>query len=107
MGPRVLSVREQRYKLVLHFDPKAEYLYDLMADPGEQAPLAPESQKAVRARLLEIAGEHLLHSSRERDLKKRVQARLSSLRLEWKNSTDKAAAVVSWPAIDRQCIGND
>lgn len=95
MGPRVLSVREARYKLVLHFEPRAEYLYDLEADPGEQAPLAPESQKAMRARLLKMAREHLLNSSRQCDLKTRVQARVSSLRLEWKNSTEKASAAAS------------
>ena len=95
MGPRVLSVREQRYKLVLHFDSKTEYLYDLLADPGEEAPLAPESQKAVRAHLLEIAHEHLLNSGRERDWKKRVRARLSSLRLKWKHSPKRVSAAVS------------
>jgi len=94
MGPRVLSVREARYKLILHFEPRAEYLYDLMADPGEQAPLASESQKPVRARLLEIARQHLRDSSTQRDLKKWVQARLSAVRLECKNSTEKASAAV-------------
>ena len=33
MGPRVLSVREARFKLVLHFDPPAEQLFDLEAIP--------------------------------------------------------------------------
>lgn len=95
MGPRVLSVREERYKLVLHFEPRAEYLYDLLADPGEQAPLAPESQRNVRARLLEIAREHLLNSINRRDMGKRMRARLGTLRLEWKNSTEKASAAAS------------
>lgn len=93
MGTRVLSVREARYKLVLHFEPSAEYLYDLVADPGEQAPLAPKAQKMTRRRLLEIAREHLQTSSSQRDGKKRMQARLGSLRLEWKDPTGKASAV--------------
>ena len=95
MGSRVLSVREARYKLVLHFEPRAEYLYDLVADPGEQAPLAPGAQKMIRRRLLEIAREHLQTSSTQRDGKKRMQARLSSLRLEWKNPASKASVVAS------------
>jgi uncharacterized sulfatase len=90
MGPRVLSVREARYKLILHFEPWAEYLYDLVTDPGEQAPLGPDSQKSVRARLLKIAYEHLV-SSNQRDLGKRLRARIGSLRLEWKNSTQQAS----------------
>ena len=62
LGSRVLSVRESRFKLMLQFDPPAEHLYDLEADRGEQAPLAPTAQKAVRRRLLEIAREHLQQS---------------------------------------------
>ena len=95
MGPRVLSVREARFKLVLHFDPPAEFLYDLLADPGEQGPLAPVALKSVRRRLLEIAREHLRNSRSQRDWQARVRARLSSLRLEWENPANKASAVAS------------
>jgi arylsulfatase A-like enzyme len=95
IGPRVLSVRESRFKLVLYFDPPAEDLYDLEADPGEQAPLALAAQKPVRRRLLEIAREHLRHSSEQRDCRTRVQVRLRELQLEWKNPADKVSPVVS------------
>lgn len=83
LGPRVLSVRERRFKLQLHFDPRAEYLYDLEADPGEQAPLAPASQKAVRRRLLEIARAHLQDSNEQRDEPARIRSRLRELQIEW------------------------
>jgi arylsulfatase A-like enzyme len=95
MGPRVLSVRESRFKLVLQFDPAAENLYDLEADRGEQAPLAPTAQKAVRRRLLEIAREHLRRSNQQRDWRTRLQARLRELQLEWKKPADKASPVAS------------
>jgi arylsulfatase A-like enzyme len=100
LGPRVLSVRESRYKLVLHFDPAAENLYDLAADPGEHAPLAPSAQKPVRRRLLEIAREHLRQALEGRDASNRMRARFHELRLEWKNSAnesspDRASPVVS------------
>jgi arylsulfatase A-like enzyme len=95
IGPRVLAVRESRFKLMLHFDPAAEDLYDLEADPGEQAPLVPTAQKAVRRRLLEIAREHLRRSSEQRDWRTRVQARLRELHLEWKNPADKVSPVAS------------
>jgi arylsulfatase A-like enzyme len=86
MGPRVLSVRESRYKLVLHFDPASEVLYDLETDPGERAPLALTTQKPVRRRLLEAAREHLRRSSEERDCSTRVRARLREVQLEWARS---------------------
>jgi uncharacterized sulfatase len=95
LGPRVLSIRERRYKLVLHFEPAAEDLYDLEADPGEKAPLAPGAQKAVRRRLLEIARAHLQRSNDERDLRARTQARLRELQLEWKIRADKSSPVAS------------
>lgn len=95
MGPRVLSVRESRYKLVLHFDPTAENLYDLEADPREQVPLAPGEQKAVRRRLLEIAREHLRSSVEQLESPNRVQARLRDLQIEWKNAPSKASPVAS------------
>jgi arylsulfatase A-like enzyme len=87
MGPRVLSIRESRYKLVLHFDRAAEDLYDLEADPGEQAPLAPSVQKPVRRRLLEAAREHLRRSSEQRDCTTRLGARLREVQLEWARSS--------------------
>jgi len=86
LGPRVLSVREGRFKLMLQFEPRAEYLYDLEADPGEHAPLAPSAQIAVRRRLLEIAREHIQYSSDERDPQMRARARLRDLQLEWTRS---------------------
>jgi len=86
LGPRILSVRESRFKLILYFDPPADYLYDLDADPGEQAPLAPHAQKPVRNRLLEVARNHLQHSISQRDEHMRLGARLRDLRLEWLGS---------------------
>jgi arylsulfatase A-like enzyme len=83
LGPRVLTVREARFKLMLQFDPSSEHLYDLEADPGEHAPLAPTAQMAVRRRLLEVAREHLQCSSGQRDERMRLRARVRDLRLEW------------------------
>lgn len=95
MGPRVLTVREERFKLALHFDPVGEELYDLESDPGEQAPLAPDAHKPERRRLLEIAREHLRCSS-ERHQETRLRARLRDIRLEWSRSfpqsSDKQAS---------------
>jgi uncharacterized sulfatase len=82
-GPRVLAVREDRYKLVLNFDPPYECLYDLEADPLESAPLPQPQEKQVRRRLLEWARQHIERSLRERDPDLLFQARLREVRLEW------------------------
>jgi len=95
MGPRVLSVRELRFKLLLHFDPQADLLYDLEADPGEQKPLLSAEQKPVRRRLLEMAREHVARSYGERDWKRRLQARLRDLRLEWTDPARRVSAAAS------------
>jgi arylsulfatase A-like enzyme len=105
MGPRVLSIRESRHKLVLHFDPAnqelsreapgREDLYDLEADPGEQSPLASSSQKPVRRRLLEIAREHLRRSSVQRDGPARVRARLRELQIQLQKPAGKASSLPS------------
>jgi arylsulfatase A-like enzyme len=83
LGPRVLSVRDARFKVMLQFDPPSEQLFDLEADPGEHAPLAPTAQVTVRRRLLEVAREHLQRSSGERDERMRLRARVRDLQLEW------------------------
>jgi arylsulfatase A-like enzyme len=95
LGPRVLSVRESRYKLLVYFDPPREELYDLEADPGEQAALAASAQKPVRRRLLELARTHLQHSARERDVRTRARARLRELRLEWSYPAGKSSQAAS------------
>jgi arylsulfatase A-like enzyme len=89
-GPRLLAVREERFKLVLHFDQAKELLFDLESDPGEQAPLAPGAQRPVRRRLLELAREHL---QRPVFQESRLRAALRELRLEWKTPTEKTSPV--------------
>ena len=95
LGPRVLAVRERRFKLVLHFDPPMEGLYDLKADPQERSPLPVDAEKPVRRRLLEQALAHVRRSVSQRDPEARLQARLRDLRLEWKKPADKTARLAS------------
>jgi arylsulfatase A-like enzyme len=91
MGARVLGVRESRFKLVLHFDPRSEDLYDLEADPKEQYPLPPSAEMPVRRRLLEAARTHLKDSVQRRNPSARLQARLRELQLEWARPSTKCS----------------
>jgi arylsulfatase A-like enzyme len=92
LGPRVLAVREARYKLILHFNPPQELLFDLDADPREQSPLSPGTEKAIRRRLLETARDHLQSSAAKRDLPAMLRARLRELQLEWAASVPAVAS---------------
>jgi arylsulfatase A-like enzyme len=94
MGPRVLSVRDAQFKLLLRFDPPAEALYDLKRDPKELAPLLHE-EKAARRRLLEAAREHLRRPIDQRTL---MMGRVRELQLEWKKSANHSAPAVSQSA---------
>jgi arylsulfatase A-like enzyme len=94
LGHRVLSVMEQRFKLVFFFDTETEFLYDLDVDPGEKHPVASDAHKTVRTRLLRIAREHLRQIP-ERDSRLRLQARLRELQLEWRHPANKPLPVTS------------
>jgi arylsulfatase A-like enzyme len=56
---RLLSIREERYKLVMNFESGADFLFDLQSDPREQSPLPGAIGKPARGRLLEVARAHL------------------------------------------------
>jgi arylsulfatase A-like enzyme len=93
VGPRVLVVREGRFKLVLHFEPQREVLYDLEMDPKERQPLPRDTHKPARRRLLERAQNHLRGSLKERDQHSRLRSRLRDLQLEWSAPAQKTSRV--------------
>ena len=88
-GPRILAVREERYKLILYFDRSRELLFDLEADPRELAPLPATAEKPIRRRLLERARAHV---AAKRNEQARLRARMRDLRLEWTKPDAKTFA---------------
>jgi hypothetical protein len=86
MGPRILGIREQRYKLVLDFATSTEHMFDLENDVAELYPLAPDEQKPTRKRLLQCAYKHLAESTQSRDPGQRLTAQLRDLQLEFAHS---------------------
>ena len=89
LGPRVLAVREDRYKLVVDFSSSSDQLFDLNRDPMELHPLPTSGEKPVRHRLLQRARQHLADSLLSRNPGQRVAAQLRELQLEWANSSDR------------------
>jgi arylsulfatase A-like enzyme len=89
-GARLLAVRGARYKLLLNCDTRAEYLFDLEADPGEKMPLPGAAAKPERRRLLEAALAHLRRSNTRQSSEAYLQARLREIGLNLANA--RAAA---------------
>jgi arylsulfatase A-like enzyme len=82
LGARALAVREDRYKLVLSFDPHKEELFDLATDPTEQNAISGATEKATRRRLLQRAQQHLEGVLQTRHPSLRLGARMQMLQLE-------------------------
>jgi len=84
-GPRILAVREARYKLVLNFESSSENLFDLEADPAERTPLPNDVAKAERRRLLEAALGHL-KKPRQPVSERYLRTRLRDIELDLGNA---------------------
>jgi arylsulfatase A-like enzyme len=78
-GPRLLAVREARYKMLLKFDSGTDYLFDLEADPVEQSPVPAASGKPERRRLLQAAQAHLRRSCMRQNSQAYLRARLHEI----------------------------
>ncbi len=89
LHPRILIVRESRYKMVIDFSVPKIQLFDLALDPHEASPVPEESEKSVHKRLLERASKHIASSMKSRDTETSFMARLSELRLECAQSSEQ------------------
>jgi arylsulfatase A-like enzyme len=86
LAPRVLCVREKRFKLILRLgSDRKEELFDLDADPGEQRPIPVGTDDAPRRRLLQRASRHLAETQ-SGSPRSRLRARLSELRFQIETS---------------------
>jgi arylsulfatase A-like enzyme len=82
LGSRVLVIRRERMKLVLHLGTGAEELYDLQADPQEQSPLPIDAEREARHQLLDCARIHIQNSRSEREPEIRLRSSLREIRSE-------------------------
>jgi arylsulfatase A-like enzyme len=78
--PRVLAVRDGRFKLIVHFKEKSDYLFDLKSDPGEKSPLPAGTLVGERARLLRVAHTHLQKIRQSRNADFVLDARLREIK---------------------------
>ena len=89
IGPRLLAVRLNQYKLVLDFSAGAGDLYDLIRDPEEKNPLRLDEAEEIRNKLLKFARKHLVESSQSRDFDKRIASQVREFRLELARSVSQ------------------
>ena len=82
-APRVLCVRDARYKLIIRFGSGEEHLFDLQSDPSERQPFPPHAQKSVRKRLMMHACEHIRLTQGADRSEYQLRARLRDLRTEF------------------------
>jgi arylsulfatase A-like enzyme len=92
LAPRVLCVREKRFKLILRMGSHTEELFDLDTDPGEQHPLPVGTEDRTRRRLLQYASRHLA-AMESGDPKPRLRAHLSELRFQIETSVPRKRTV--------------
>jgi len=81
-GPRLLAVRESRYKLVVDFRDGSAQLFDLKNDAEELNPLPQNAERKVRRRLLDRACRHIADARQTRPAKAKLVLALRNLMLE-------------------------
>ncbi|HSS98209.1 MAG TPA: sulfatase [Terriglobales bacterium] len=85
-GPRLLAVREARYKLIVDFNAGSEQMFDLQTDPGELSPLAQDIAKPVRRRLLEHACRHIARAAQSPTTRPQIALSLRNLILDTRDA---------------------
>ena len=83
LGPRILAVRKNNFKLVMDFASGRDELFDLESDSAEINPLPPRTENLLRRELFERARKHVAESHKSRDFDRRNAMLLRDLRLEW------------------------
>ena len=94
LRPRILAVREGRYKLVIRFADSSTALYNLKADPQELSPIPLDQNVSERRQLLLHARDHLRKSRRYSGSEFRLRERLRQLRQSLPTSPATAGLAV-------------
>jgi arylsulfatase A-like enzyme len=91
LRPRVLAIRDARYKLMIRFNEQTDSLFDLQKDPGETSPLPDNASIRERVRLLQVARTHLERSRKHRNAKLALDARLREIKHSMERRTEQAS----------------
>ena len=92
MLPRLLTVRDSRYKMVFRLHPGAtEDLYDLKSDASATNSLPGDVGREIRARFVRAALDNMEDAAKGLDTVARLRARLRDCRLELQKHCSKAS----------------
>jgi len=80
LRPRLLAVRDNRYKLVIRFSDRTVRLCDLETDPEEHSPMPESVQTDQWVKLLKVARDHLRKSTADRNIDLVLKARVREIR---------------------------
>ena len=80
LRPRLLAVRDDRYKLLIRFSDRTDRLCDLKTDPEERSPVPEGVQTDQRIKLLKVARDHLRKSRADRNVELALKARVRDIR---------------------------
>lgn len=88
-APRLLSVRQGNYKLVVNFASGKDEFFDLNSDPQELRPLPLAAEIDIRKELLRCAKKHIRNSHQSARLDLRLAAQMNELRFKWSQPADR------------------
>ena len=80
LDSRLMAVLDGDYKLVLRFREWGDNFYNVKQDPSELQPLPDNVQTKERARLLQVARDHLRDARERRDFNLSLRARFREIR---------------------------
>jgi arylsulfatase A-like enzyme len=83
LGPGILTIREERFKLVWDLGTKQETLFDLQQDPMELHPIPAGSAADARRRLTLRACRHLVEYPQRLNQRLRFRALMREMAAEW------------------------
>jgi len=90
--PRLMSVRDARYKIVLRLEPGSiEELYDFKADRKATQSLPSSAESEVRVRFLQAIREYVVETVNGIEQPARLRARLRDLRVELEHRCSRSS----------------
>jgi arylsulfatase A-like enzyme len=94
LQPRIMAIRNGRFKLHVRCASGSVQFFDLEADPSECKPLSAADNPSAFRHLLQIADDHLCVSMNQRDTRRCLRSKLRDIQLQWPKLSVKSEYVL-------------